>query len=235
MRAGDLPWRYISSREEIRSCERDFLGQAGKSQDGLASRYLNRPLSSLLSRWLVKLPITPNAWSILIFTLPVARRGISPAEHMSVFWSASRSFSSTAFSTAAMARSRARNFSRPSLAVDSTASSTSPVICFSRLALASASNARRLASAGSISPKASPRPRSRSPARVSSSCVVRVPAARVPPADGTALYINAITSLSRVRAFSSSARTQPGGWCSSRSATWRYLRFSSSPPSAGRP
>ena len=67
----DEPWRFISSTREIRQCERDYLAQAGKTQDGLASRYVNRPLSRMLSRWLLKLPITPSTWSVLIFTLPI--------------------------------------------------------------------------------------------------------------------------------------------------------------------
>ena len=71
-RGVDQPWRYVSSACEIRKCERDFLGQAGKTQDGLASRYVNRPLSRMLSRWLLKLPLTPSTWSVLIFALPIA-------------------------------------------------------------------------------------------------------------------------------------------------------------------
>jgi CDP-L-myo-inositol myo-inositolphosphotransferase len=64
-------WRYVSSRSGIAACERGFLGQAGKSQDGLVSRYINRPLSRLLTRLLLKLPLAPNTWSLLIFSLPI--------------------------------------------------------------------------------------------------------------------------------------------------------------------
>jgi phosphatidylglycerophosphate synthase len=71
-RAGDeQPWRYISSAREIPACERRLLRGNGKSQDGLISKYVNRPLSRSLSRWLLKLPITPSAWSLLIFILPI--------------------------------------------------------------------------------------------------------------------------------------------------------------------
>ena len=69
--ATDPPWKYISSREEIPACERNFLSRAGKSQDGLVSRHINRPLSRMLSRWLLKLPLTPSTWSLLIFALPI--------------------------------------------------------------------------------------------------------------------------------------------------------------------
>jgi phosphatidylglycerophosphate synthase len=67
----DEPWKFVSSVDKIRSSERAFLGQAGKTQDGLASRYVNRPLSRMVSRWLLKLPLTPSTWSILIFSLPI--------------------------------------------------------------------------------------------------------------------------------------------------------------------
>lgn len=67
----DQPWRYIADSDAIPSCERQLLRGNGKSQDGLVSKYLNRPISRSLSRWLLKLPITPSAWSLLIFILPI--------------------------------------------------------------------------------------------------------------------------------------------------------------------
>ena len=43
-----------------------------KPQDGLVSRFLNRPISRFVStHFLLKLPIHPNAWTISIFLLPV--------------------------------------------------------------------------------------------------------------------------------------------------------------------
>jgi 1L-myo-inositol 1-phosphate cytidylyltransferase / CDP-L-myo-inositol myo-inositolphosphotransferase len=42
-----------------------------KPQDGFVSRFLNRPISRRLTRFLVKFPIHPNAWSISIFVLPL--------------------------------------------------------------------------------------------------------------------------------------------------------------------
>lgn len=65
------PWRYLRDTDDITSCERAFLRQSGKSQDGLVSRHLNRPLSRTVTRLLLKLPITPNAWSVLVFALPL--------------------------------------------------------------------------------------------------------------------------------------------------------------------
>jgi 1L-myo-inositol 1-phosphate cytidylyltransferase / CDP-L-myo-inositol myo-inositolphosphotransferase len=42
-----------------------------KPQDGFISRYLNRPLSHRVTRFLLKFPIHPNACTISIFVLPL--------------------------------------------------------------------------------------------------------------------------------------------------------------------
>jgi phosphatidylglycerophosphate synthase len=42
-----------------------------KPQDGFVSRFLNRPVSSRITRFLLKFPIHPNAWTISIFVLPL--------------------------------------------------------------------------------------------------------------------------------------------------------------------
>lgn len=67
----DVPWRYLRSADDIPACERDFLRHAGKTQDGLVSRHVNRPISRTISRLLLKFPITPNTWSVSIFALPL--------------------------------------------------------------------------------------------------------------------------------------------------------------------
>ena len=64
-------WRYLSSPAEINACERAFLRHAGKSQDGLVSRHLNRPLSRLITRPLLKTRLMPTTWSLAIFVLPL--------------------------------------------------------------------------------------------------------------------------------------------------------------------
>lgn len=71
----DLPWSYLADAREIGACERRFLAESGKSQDGLVSRYLNRPLSRALTRWLLKFPIQPTTWSLGIFILPLIACG----------------------------------------------------------------------------------------------------------------------------------------------------------------
>jgi 1L-myo-inositol 1-phosphate cytidylyltransferase / CDP-L-myo-inositol myo-inositolphosphotransferase len=42
-----------------------------KPQDGFVSRFLNRPISRRVTRLLLKFPIHPSAWTILIFFLPL--------------------------------------------------------------------------------------------------------------------------------------------------------------------
>lgn len=68
---GSRPWRYVRRTDDIPCAERLFLRASGKSQDGLVSRYINRQISHRVSRLLLKTPITPNAWSVLLFTLPL--------------------------------------------------------------------------------------------------------------------------------------------------------------------
>ncbi|PYV71950.1 MAG: hypothetical protein DMG97_14695 [Acidobacteria bacterium] len=42
-----------------------------KPQDGFVSRFLNRPISRRITRFLLQFPIHPNAWTISIFVLPL--------------------------------------------------------------------------------------------------------------------------------------------------------------------
>ncbi len=66
-------WRFLAQPSEIIATEKQFLRHSGKSQDGIVSKFLNRPISRVITGFLLKLPITPNAWTILTFVLaPVA-------------------------------------------------------------------------------------------------------------------------------------------------------------------
>lgn len=66
-------WRFLAQPSEIIASEKQLLRHSGKSQDGIVSKFLNRPISRVITRLLLKLPITPNAWTILTFALaPVA-------------------------------------------------------------------------------------------------------------------------------------------------------------------
>ena len=65
-------WEYIADGEQIDRIEIRFLRGSGKSQDGFVSRYLNRPISRVVTRLLLRFPTTPNAWTLLIFPIPIA-------------------------------------------------------------------------------------------------------------------------------------------------------------------
>lgn len=65
-------WEYITDGNQIDVIEIRFLCGSGKSQDGLVSRSLNRPISRVVTRLLLRFPTTPNAWTLLIFPIPIA-------------------------------------------------------------------------------------------------------------------------------------------------------------------
>jgi hypothetical protein len=69
--AGEQPWRLLNAQQDTARITRALLRHSGKTQDGLVSRYVNRPVSRAISYWLLKTPITPSTWSILIFVLPL--------------------------------------------------------------------------------------------------------------------------------------------------------------------
>jgi hypothetical protein len=64
-------WEYITDGNQIDDIEVRFLRGSGKSQDGFVSRYLNRPISRVVTRLLLRFPTTPNAWTLLIFPIPI--------------------------------------------------------------------------------------------------------------------------------------------------------------------
>jgi CDP-L-myo-inositol myo-inositolphosphotransferase len=64
-------WEYITDGNQIDDIEKRFLRGSGKSQDGLVSRYLNRPISRGATRLLLRFPTTPNAWTLFILPLPI--------------------------------------------------------------------------------------------------------------------------------------------------------------------
>ena len=104
-------WDFLKDRSQIPACEKRFLRGSGKSQDGLVSRFINRPVSRWISRALLKTPITPSAWTLSIFLLPLAGAAfLTRGDYASVI--VGLLFSSfTASSTAATAKSRAPNIS----------------------------------------------------------------------------------------------------------------------------
>src|SRR4051812_13348821 len=64
-------WEYITAGDQIDGIEIRFLRGSGKSQDGLVSRYLNRPISRRVTRLFLRFPTTPNGWTWSIFAIPL--------------------------------------------------------------------------------------------------------------------------------------------------------------------
>lgn len=64
-------WEYITDGNQIDGIEKPFLRGSGKSQDGFVSRYLNRPISRVVTRLLLRFPTTPNAWTLSTFPIPI--------------------------------------------------------------------------------------------------------------------------------------------------------------------
>ncbi|HKP93573.1 MAG TPA: CDP-alcohol phosphatidyltransferase family protein [Chthoniobacterales bacterium] len=80
-------WEYIANGDQIDEVERRFLRGSGKSQDGFVSRYLNRPISREVTRLLLRFSATPNAWTWLIFPIPVvAALVIAGGTYWSFVW-----------------------------------------------------------------------------------------------------------------------------------------------------
>lgn len=64
-------WLFVRDSSDIARCERVVLRSSGKSQDGIVSRFINRPFSRRLSRILLRYDLTPTAWTFYAFALPV--------------------------------------------------------------------------------------------------------------------------------------------------------------------
>jgi phosphatidylglycerophosphate synthase len=56
----------LESPADLPKVERQLVRATGKPTDGLVSRTLNRPISQLLSRWLVQTRVTPNQISFFV-------------------------------------------------------------------------------------------------------------------------------------------------------------------------
>src|SRR5205814_10414680 len=61
-RAEEEYWRFLAQPSEIIASEKHLLRHIGKSQDGIASKLSNRPISRVITRLLLKLPLTPTGW-----------------------------------------------------------------------------------------------------------------------------------------------------------------------------
>lgn len=64
-------WCCVNQLTEVSAAERWLLRGSGKPQDGFISRAINRPVSRAISRMLLKSSVTPRAWTLSIFALPI--------------------------------------------------------------------------------------------------------------------------------------------------------------------
>ena len=64
-------WRFLRAPNDIPAAERDFLRRMGKPQDGVVSRFINRPLTRPITRLALRFPVTPTNWTLGIFVLPL--------------------------------------------------------------------------------------------------------------------------------------------------------------------
>jgi len=70
-------WIDIDSPHAFKTAEKALIQQLrDKPNDGPVSTYLNRPISTRLSRILLKTPVTPNQISVLTFLLSLVAAGL---------------------------------------------------------------------------------------------------------------------------------------------------------------
>ncbi len=68
---GNSDWRCVRDRSEISACEKWLLRRTRKSQDGFIARFINRPISRSVSRQLLRFPLRPNHWTLLLTAIPI--------------------------------------------------------------------------------------------------------------------------------------------------------------------
>ena len=64
-------WSYLRDPKSIHLAENALLLSTSKSQDGIIARYVNRPISRAVTRLLLRLPITPNQWTLAVLAAPI--------------------------------------------------------------------------------------------------------------------------------------------------------------------
>src|SRR5947209_8346864 len=80
-------WEYVRNGYETDRIEMEFLRASGKSQDGFVSRYLNRRISRPVTRFLLRRPITPNAWTWWLSPVPlIAALVMTRGSYWSFVW-----------------------------------------------------------------------------------------------------------------------------------------------------
>jgi choline kinase/phosphatidylglycerophosphate synthase len=66
-----LMWQDIDTLEDVKQGGKKIIATLGKPEDGIVSRYINRPISKSISRWLVKTPLSANMVTLLNMILGI--------------------------------------------------------------------------------------------------------------------------------------------------------------------
>ncbi len=74
-----LMWQDVDTPADLAEASRRLLTGVRKDSDGPISRYLNRPLSTTLSRLLVHTPVTPNQISVSTLVISLISAGFAAA------------------------------------------------------------------------------------------------------------------------------------------------------------
>ena len=69
---GDGFWQDVDTPEMLAQGEKILMKRLVKPTDGWVSRYINRPVSTRISRWLVRTPVTPNTVTLATFLTGLA-------------------------------------------------------------------------------------------------------------------------------------------------------------------
>jgi phosphatidylglycerophosphate synthase len=78
-------WRFVATSDAIDAAEISLLKSANKPQDGFVSRYINRPISRLVARQLLRFPIRPDQFTFALLILPLmAAAFLSRGDYSSV-------------------------------------------------------------------------------------------------------------------------------------------------------
>jgi len=62
-------WDVMNQDSDLSTLKKRLFNSLRKPTDGLVSRYLNRPISLFISRFLVDCPMTPNQYTVVVFLL----------------------------------------------------------------------------------------------------------------------------------------------------------------------
>ena len=74
---GDHMWHDVDTPEDLVEAERKLLKGVLKASDGPVARYINRPISTALSRLVVNTPITPNQISVSTLVISLVSAGFA--------------------------------------------------------------------------------------------------------------------------------------------------------------